>query len=308
MKRYTPIELRKDVIKASLYLRFLHRSSDLYRLLPSTSLIMPAPNRLNDEIIDQFISHGSRAEPNSPFMETDVLIAGSGPVGAAYARVILDNYPDAHVIMADIGSQDSPVIGAHHKNSIKYQKDIDKFGNLVHSTLNLGGDGWKPSVEQTLIFQGSNPKQKPEVNLKASSVTRAVGGMGTHWTCACPIPHAKERVRNPIPSDELDALLDEARVLLNVHEHEYDHSIRQTVVKEALQAHLPDPNRVRNLPLAVKRRDDNPHYVTWTGPNTVLGDTVNKPRFTLLAGTPGNESVERLPGTRRWRLTQGHEE
>jgi len=257
---------------------------------------MAVPNRLNDETIRQYCNNPSQTNIIPPVLEADVLIAGSGPVGAAYARVILDSCPDARVIMADIGSQDSPVIGAHHKNSIKYQKDIDKFVNVINGALqvislspadtyisSLGGDGWRPSPQQELIFQGSNPNQVPELNLKASSITRAVGGMGTHWTCACPIPHQEERVKNPIPWNELSGLLDQARVLLNVHEHEYDHSIRHTVVKETLQAHLPDPGRVRNLPLAVERRKGDPRYVTWTGPNTVLGDVVNNPGFKLLA-------------------------
>ena len=104
----------------------------------------------------------------------------------------------------------------------RYQKDIDQFGNLSHSldahrfihthsrlfAVNvikgalqlisvpsqdsflptLGGQGWRPpppGSDKQLIFQGNNPDQKPELNLKASAVTRTVGGMATHWTCAC---------------------------------------------------------------------------------------------------------------------------
>lgn len=96
------------------------------------------------------------------------------------------------------------------------------------------------------------------------------------------VPHEQERELNPIKWNELKVLLDEAHRLLNIHEHEYDHSIRHTVVKDALKAHLP-PDRVQNLPLGVKRREDNPRFVTWTGTDTVLGDTVKKPGFRLLA-------------------------
>src|SRR5258707_3877819 len=52
------------------------------------------------------------------------------PYSCAYARTILEQHPNATVLMVEIGSQDDPEIGAHQKNSIKYQKDIDKFGGL----------------------------------------------------------------------------------------------------------------------------------------------------------------------------------
>lgn len=74
--------------------------------------------------------------------------------------------------------------------------------------------------------------------------------------------------------------MEEARVLLGVHSDQYDGSIRHTVVKEALEKALPDRG-ITNLPLAVKRREDNPEYVTWTGTNTILGGVVDSPRFTL---------------------------
>lgn len=56
-------------------------------------------------------------------------------------------------------------------------------GDTYISTL--GGTSWKPNPQEVLIFQGNNPGQERDVNLKASSVTRTVGGMATHWTCAC---------------------------------------------------------------------------------------------------------------------------
>lgn len=49
----------------------------------------------------------------------------------------------------------------------------------------LGGDAWHPAVDQALVMEGNNPKQNAQTNLKASAITRTVGGMATHWTCAC---------------------------------------------------------------------------------------------------------------------------
>lgn len=98
-------------------------------------------------------------------------------------------------------------------------------------------------------------------------------------------PHEEERVNNPIPKQELDGLLQRAYTLLNVHEHEYDGSIRHTVVKETLEKALGPTRDVQSLHLAVKRREDNPAFVTWTGSDTVLGDAAKDPRFTLLTET-----------------------
>ena len=103
-------------------------------------------------------------------------------------------------------------------------------------------------------------------------------------------PHAEERKENPIPSAELDTLLDRSRALLNVHNDQYDDSIRHTVVKEALQAAYPDRG-IAALPLAVERRQDNPTYVTWSGSNTVLGDAAKSDRFTLSPETRVTEIV-----------------
>jgi hypothetical protein len=39
---------------------------------------------------------------------------------STYASVIIEEHPEAKVYMAEIGSQDSRILGEHHKNSIKY--------------------------------------------------------------------------------------------------------------------------------------------------------------------------------------------
>ncbi|KIJ51187.1 GMC oxidoreductase [Sphaerobolus stellatus SS14] len=227
----------------------------------------------------------------------DVFIAGSGPIAAGYARTILEGNSNKKlkVLMVDIGAQDGPGIGVHQKNAIKYQKDIDAFVSVIKGALQkvsvppsdthiamLGGDGWTPGFKETLICQGNNPKQDPRLNLKDFAVTRTVGGMATHWTCACPFPDEEEIANNPIDKSELKTLLTRASKLLNVHDDQYDSSIRHTVVKKWLTDKLPRKRGVvRSLPLGVERRQDNPHYVTWTGTDTVLGDTLKDTRFEL---------------------------
>lgn len=271
------------------------------------------PGRLHKDHVAKLVDNHRRKpyrgiQADDPVLECDVFIAGSGPIGATYARKILDwgkaNGKQPRIIMAEIGSKDGNITGGHHKNSVKYQKDIDQFVNVIKGALQpisippsgtllptMLGTGWKApqnDPNSQLIIQGHNPQQLSSKNLGAAAVTRTVGGMSTHWTCACPIPHDEERteLHKVIPKTTVDRLLSEAGTLLNVHEHEYDGSIRHNLVKDALQNAMDAefPGRTfHSIPLAVKRRTDNPEYVTWTGMNTVLGEWINT--FPILTET-----------------------
>jgi len=256
------------------------------------------PIRLSREYIEKALREYKAAPATKleSIKRVDVCIAGSGPIAAGYARTILEGSDNKNlrVLMIDIGAQDGPGIGVHQKNTIKYQKDIDAFVNVIKGALQpvsvppaetyiatLGGDGWTPGIQDTLVFQGSNPNQDPRLNLKDFAVTRTVGGMATHWTCACPFPNEEETKENPIAKSELDGLLKRASKFLNVHDDQYDCSIRHTVVKKWLTDNLPASRNVHNLRLAVERRLDNPDYVTWSGTDTVLGDILKDSRFEL---------------------------
>ena len=87
----------------------------------------------------------------------------------------------------------------------------------------------------------------------------------------------RQILHESIPQTELETLLDDAGELLGVHLDQFDNSIRHNVVKKVLQD---DPafrmRGVKNIPLAVKRRSDNPDYFTWSGCDTVLGEQVKK--------------------------------
>ncbi|KAF9646149.1 pyranose 2-oxidase [Thelephora ganbajun] len=227
-------------------------------------------------------------------IETDVFIAGSGPIACTFARKIIEKHDSARVYMVEIGSQDNPIPGAHQKNSVKYQKDMDAFVNVIKGALQpvsippgdafnstLGAAGWNPPVGGGgLVSEGFNPLQQPELNLRGTAITRTVGGMATHWTCSCPIPHPEERVNCPIDRTKFKDLLKQAGEILNVNENEFEISIRHREVKKVLKAAFPN-REIKNIPLAVKRRADNPKLVTWTGSNTVLGGAISNKRLTI---------------------------
>ena len=80
-----------------------------------------------------------------------------------------------------------------------------------------------------------------------------------------------------IPRNEVETLLNSASDLLGVRSDQFDMSIRHNVVKDNLKDDPGFKTRgVTSLPLAVKRRTDNPDYLTWSACDTILGEQVKK--------------------------------
>ncbi|CCO29701.1 hypothetical protein BN14_03719 [Rhizoctonia solani AG-1 IB] len=209
-------------------------------------------------------------------IETDIFIAGSGPVGCTFARVILDstNDLDTRVFMVDIGSLDSSVIGEHQKNDLRYQRDGNFFGHVIDAALQPVS-----ITDNDVPFSPYyNPKQDPSKNLPSCAITRTVGGMGTHWTCACPEPEEEECQNSPI-KNELPEWLGRAKDLLKVRDDQYNNEIRHILVKLWLEKSREFEGRVRNLPLAVERSKEQQEVVTFAGPNTILGDWAGPGNF-----------------------------
>lgn len=223
----------------------------------------------------------------------DVFIAGSGPIGATYARLLVD--AGYNVVMTEIGDQDTRVPGAHKKNEIEYQKDIDRFVKVIQGALStvsipsshtvvptLNPAAWTPDdPNKMIITNGRNMLQQTFNNLGAEAVTRGVGGMSTHWTCAT--PEFLKGVERPVlfeDNDKDDAewklLYHASRTLIGTSEHEFDHSIRHNVVLETLRAAYPDRG-VKPLPLACHRLAQGSPYVQWHAADNVYGDLFTNP-------------------------------
>ncbi|KAJ3818941.1 hypothetical protein F5880DRAFT_1510549 [Lentinula raphanica] len=102
-----------------------------------------------------------------------------------------------------------------------------------------------------------------------------IGRVPVHNALRIATPHAQETTESSVKRRELDSLLTPARSLLKVNSTVFDGSIRHTVVKNtetskvSLSPFSPPTFMVPTLP--------------WSGANTVLGKTVNDPRFKLVA-------------------------
>lgn len=146
------------------------------------------------------------------------------------------------------------------------------------------------TVAKPYIQNGRNPAQNPHVNLGGAAVTRCVGGMSSHWTCAIPEQHPKLERYPLYPDDETKDNTEWARLykhskyLINYSpdgEAFEKYSVRQRLVRHTLETAYP-ARKFPPLPQGVKRRSGNDRFVTWSSAATVLGDYWKDKRFKLL--------------------------
>ncbi|KLO05207.1 pyranose 2-oxidase [Schizopora paradoxa] len=276
-------------------------------------------------------------------LKTDVFIAGSGPIGSTLAKYFIDagykvviaeqGSADSFTSIKDINKNEVFVPGSHKKNTIEYQKDIDRFVAVIKSalspvsipvsdtfisTLNPVVWGARPDRDSPVtdpqpllpVSNGKNPNQPAKFNLGAEAVTRGVGGMSTHWTCATPRFHKTLELPALLtdPADnvkEWGRLYALAESLIGTNRHAFDESIRHNLVLRTLRSvygdidkeTLPDndwPTDIPGkrvfgpLPLACKRMP-NPDYVFWNAADTILKsiyeDPLKREKLTLLTNT-----------------------
>lgn len=219
--------------------------------------------------------------------EADVVIVGSGPTGAAYARILSELAPTAQLVLLEAGPVISDPPGQHVKNIADISQRVEAQRNSEGLRPHTSGDKKYADPAQRVVRPGTTLlpdgyRQPGEDGLPALAMSTNVGGMGAHWTAACPRPGGKER---PSMVPDLDDLLDEAERLLRVAREPFIDAPYADLVQERLAAAY-DPGRdadrrVRAMPLAVQRREDG--ALLWSGSDVVFGEvTRSNPNFTLV--------------------------
>ena len=218
----------------------------------------------------------------------DVAIVGSGPTGAAYARILSEEAPGLTIAMFEVGPTVSDPPGSHVKNIAdaaereRAQSRSEGPGSEQvraenPAAMTAGGRRARPGTY--LLPDGY--RVEGEDGIPSLAFSSNVGGMGAHWTAACPRPGESERI-GFLP--DLDDLLDEADRLLGVTTDAFDGAPYSDLVRERLAAEVDagrDPGRrVQRMPLAVHRRPDG--ALVWSGSDVVFGDvTRGNPGFAL---------------------------
>ncbi|MGN7799608.1 GMC oxidoreductase [Leifsonia sp. 22587] len=218
----------------------------------------------------------------------DVAIVGSGPTGAAYARILSEEAPGATIALFEVGPTVSDPPGAHVKNiedpaaraAAQERSEGPGAGAETVSSPGAVTSGQRRGRPGTYLLEEGY--QAPgEDGMPVAAFSSNVGGMGAHWTGACPRPGDSERIAF-LP--DLDALLDEGDRLLSVTTDAFDGAPFTALVRERLAAAVDDgrpaDRRVQRMPLAVHRRDDG--RLVWSGSDVVFGEVTRaNENFTL---------------------------
>lgn len=232
----------------------------------------------------------------------DVVVVGSGPAGAAYARIVKEAQPSARVLMVEAGPAVSNPPGRHVR-TIK-----DPRERVAAQFASQGPDANPADYEERVARALSpsrgrsselaarpgtwllNPQARKDdtTGFPAAALSSNVGGMGAHWSGACPFPGQGEISEELAPAVLNGAISDAVR-LLQVTQHAFDGAPLGAEVRQLLGAHYnpgrPSDRAVQAMPLAMDVRPNGERY--WTGPGVMLGDllTAAPEHFELRADT-----------------------
>ena len=225
---------------------------------------------------------------NSQIIETDVLIIGSGPVGATFARSIRDALPAKKILMIDLGPRLSEKAGMHVKNIIdeKQRENAQIQSQGPHKTpyplITISERAQAAIIGKLsldlLARPGTHLLSENEIDLIKNEMPAAahssnIGGMGAHWTCACPRPGNAERIPF-IPFDEYEEAFSKAEELLHVTQQAFAPSSEGLAIQNILGSIFnknQSPGRlVQAMPLACIPKEKDEQY--WVGPDIILGE------------------------------------
>lgn len=232
--------------------------------------------------------------------QVDVVIVGSGPAGAAYARTIADEWPTARILMVDAGPVITDPPGMHVAN---IRDDAQRLAAQIASQGPHSHAAYEPMTEAEIVSrraggQDTSMLRRPGLfrvgtgdvdgdEFPASHASHNVGGMGSHWFGACPRPAESERIPF-IDRGVMDSVLSESEKLLRVSRTQFTESHIAKPLRAALEklfnANRTPDRQVQPMPMAVNVTEAG---VERSGPSVIMGDLLTREtdRFELRPDT-----------------------
>ena len=145
----------------------------------------------------------------------DVLVVGSGPVGSAFARAVHERDASLRIMMLEAGPLLTERPGVHVKNiadrDARRRAQLRSQGPDADLNAEVPDGAPQPGIPRP----GTAHVEAGSAPFPEGAISTNVGGMGAHWTCACPRPGDGERVPF-LPTSELDEVLARAESYLSV--------------------------------------------------------------------------------------------
>ncbi|WP_198655192.1 GMC oxidoreductase [Streptomyces geranii] len=258
--------------------------------------------------------------PHTDGLVTDVLVVGSGIMGAVVSRLLRESDPALRITMVDGGEAigaapgvhlhdvDDPVLWARYNEQVTSGIQGMYLGAEVVREVADGLDGLMPGMFHALAF-GEDAEAMP-----ATALAWNAGGMGVHWTAATPWPAGDEVFDFGDPAGWAADLATAHRMLAVTPAPIGPTEVGELVLDVLRRRYAdtaPHDRRPQPMPMAVTATPSG--ALPRTAPGTIFRPIASggDPAFTLLTGTLATSLVMedggRVAGVRTRRVSDGTE-
>lgn len=207
--------------------------------------------------------------------DIDILIIGSGPAGSTFARHLADG-TSATILMVDAGSALGTATGENIRNLPTPAREA---AYSMAQKFPLAAVPADPQADVLQARPGThllNPRATgtpTHQGMPAAAMSSNIGGMGVHWTCACPRPGGSERISFIEPA-LMQSAFETAERYLHVTQQGFPATpLSEGIIAALNQCFASDRSRERlaqPMPLACTPQPDG--KPRWSGTDAILGE------------------------------------
>ena len=214
-----------------------------------------------------------------------VIVVGSGPIGSAFAKKLHELNSEVDITMFEVGPAATSPLGRHVKT-------YDNMADCeAAQQASQGPNSDQPADASGMLTgiikarPGTFLVEEGNQEMPAACMSANVGGMGAHWTCACP-RFGEGEIPSFVDRAEYEADLADSWRLLKVTQSAFERYPLGKQLRDILGAKYNAgralDRQVQPMPLAVQIKDNR---VWWTGTDVIIEDITSSPRFRIVSET-----------------------